>query len=48
MPNLGLLFLAIYLLLVGVIGLFGINLGALSIVIPIAALVASLALFFRK
>jgi hypothetical protein len=32
--------LAIYLILIGLIGLFGINLGVLQILVPIFALVA--------
>jgi hypothetical protein len=44
----GLLLLAIYLILVGLIGLFGINLGALSIVMPLLALVAGILILIGK
>jgi len=40
--NLGMLLLAIYLILVGLIGIFGISLGAVSILLPILALVAGI------
>ena len=40
--NLGMLLLAIYLILVGLIGIFGISLGAASILLPILALVAGI------
>ncbi len=42
--NRGLLVLAIYLILVGFIGAFGISLGALSILVPILAIVAGVLL----
>jgi hypothetical protein len=38
--NYGMLALAIYLLLVGLSGVFGINLGQLNVLVPILALVA--------
>ncbi len=38
--NAGMLLLAIYLILVGLIGVFGINLGQLHIVVPLLALIA--------
>ncbi len=38
--NLGMLLLAIYLILAGLSGVFGINLGQLAIVVPLLALVA--------
>jgi hypothetical protein len=44
----GLLLLAIYLILIGLIGLFHINLGALSIVMPLLALVAGILILIGK
>ena len=44
----GLLLLSIYLILVGVIGLFGINLGQLSILVPLLALVAGILILIGK
>jgi len=44
----GHLVLAIYLILVGLIGLFGINLGQLSIVLPLLALVAGILILIGK
>jgi hypothetical protein len=46
--NLGMLLLAIYLILVGLIGIFGISLGAASIVLPILALVAGILILLGK
>jgi hypothetical protein len=46
--NLGMLLLAIYLILVGLIGIFGISLGAASIVLPILALVAGIMILLGK
>jgi hypothetical protein len=46
--NLGMLLLAIYLILVGLIGLFGISLGQLSIIVPVLALVAGVFLLIGK
>ncbi len=46
--NRGLLALAIYLILVGFMGAFGITLGALSIVVPILAIVAGVLLLMEK
>lgn len=46
--NLGMLLLAIYLILIGVTGLFGIRLGELSIVVPLLALAAGIALVVGK
>jgi hypothetical protein len=40
--NIGMLLLAIYLIVVGLIGIFGISLGGLSILVPILALVAGI------
>jgi hypothetical protein len=42
--NRGLLVLAVYLILVGCMGAFGITLGALSILVPIIAIVAGVLL----
>ncbi len=44
----GFLVLSIYLILVGLIGLFGINLGQLSIVVPVLALVAGVLILIGK
>lgn len=46
--NIGFLLLAVYLILVGVIGLFGISLGQFSIVLPLLALVAGVFLLIGK
>ncbi len=46
--NRGLLVLAIYLILVGFIGAFGISLGALSILVPILAIVAGVLLLLGQ
>ena len=46
--NRGLLVLAIYLILVGFIGAFGISLGALSILVPILAIVAGVLLLMGR
>ena len=46
--NRGLLALAIYLLLVGFMGAFGITLGALSILVPILAIVAGVLLLLGQ
>jgi hypothetical protein len=46
--NIGLLLLAIYLILVGIIGIFGVSLGAASIVLPILALVAGILILIGK
>ena len=46
--NLGHLLLAIYLILVGVVGAFGISLGQLNIVVPILALAAGVLLLLGK
>jgi len=40
--------LAVYLILVGLMGLFGISLGQLSIIVPVLALVAGIALIIGK
>jgi hypothetical protein len=46
--NLGMLLLAIYLIVVGVIGLFGVSLGQLSFLVPILALIAGVLLLVGK
>ena len=46
--NIGMLVLAIYLILVGIIGAFGISLGAASIVVPILALIAGVLILIGK
>ncbi len=46
--NIGMLLLAIYLILVGLIGIAGISLGALSIIVPILALLAGIMILIGK
>jgi hypothetical protein len=46
--NIGMLLLAIYLILVGLIGIVGLNLGAASILVPILALVAGIMILIGK
>jgi hypothetical protein len=46
--NLGMLLLAIYLILAGLIGIFGVSLGAASILVPILALVAGIMILIGK
>ena len=46
--NIGMLLLAIYLILIGVIGTFGISLGQLSLVTPVLAIVAGVCLLIGK
>jgi hypothetical protein len=46
--NIGMLLLAIYLILVGVMGLFGVHLGSLSFLVPIVALIAGIFLLVGK
>ena len=46
--NRGMLLLAIYLVLIGVTGIFGIRLGELSIVVPILALVSGILILLGK
>lgn len=46
--NLGMLLLAIYLLLVGLSGTFGFNLGQLSILVPLLAIAAGLLILIGK
>lgn len=46
--NIGMLLLAIYLILVGLIGIFSISLGAANILLPILALVAGIMILLGK
>ncbi len=46
--NIGMLLLAIYLIVVGLIGIFGVSLGGLSILVPILALVAGIFILIGK
>ena len=46
--NIGMLLLALYLILVGIIGIFGVSLGAASILLPILALVAGIMILLGK
>jgi len=46
--NSGMILLALYLILVGITGIFGITLGALSILLPIVALVAGIMILLGK
>jgi hypothetical protein len=46
--NIGMLLLAIYLILVGIIGIFGVSLGAAGILLPILALVAGIMILLGK
>jgi hypothetical protein len=46
--NSGMILLAIYLILVGIMGIFGITLGAFSILLPIVALVAGIMILLGK
>lgn len=46
--NIGMLLLSIYLIVIGVIGAFGISLGQLTIVVPILAIAAGVALLIGK
>ncbi len=46
--NLGIFLLAIYLVVIGLMGLFGINLGQLNILLPLLALVAGICLLLQK
>ena len=46
--NIGMLVLAIYLILVGIIGIFGVSLGAAGILLPILALVAGILILLGK
>jgi hypothetical protein len=44
----GLLVLAIYLILIGLVGLFGISLGQAVIILPVLALVAGILILIGK
>ena len=46
--NRGLLVLGIYLVIIGVIQLFGISLGQLSVIVPVLAIVAGILLILGK
>lgn len=46
--NIGMLLLAIYLILIGLIGLAGLSLGQLQIVVPILAIAAGIFLLIGK
>ena len=46
--NIGMLLLAIYLILIGVIGIFGVSLGHLSFVTPALAIAAGICLLIGK
>lgn len=46
--NLGKLLLAIYLILVGVIGAFGVSLGQFGIVVPVLALAAGILMILGR
>lgn len=46
--NLGMLLLAIYLIIIGLSGAFGFNLGQLSIIVPILAIASGVLILFGK
>ena len=46
--NIGMLMLAIYLIVSGLIGLFGMSLGQLSILVPLLAIVAGILILIGK
>ena len=46
--NIGMLVLAIYLILVGLIGIFGVSLGAAGMLLPILALIAGVLILIGK
>lgn len=46
--NIGMLLLAIYLILIGLVGIFGISLGGLAILLPILALVAGICILIGR
>lgn len=46
--NLGLLLLAIYLILIGISGTFGLNLGQLSIIVPVLALASGILILIGR
>lgn len=46
--NIGMLLLAIYLIIAGLIGIFGISLGQLSILLPVLALAAGIMILIGR
>ena len=46
--NVGMLLLAIYLILIGVMSLFGINLGELNVLVPILALASGVLILIGR
>ncbi len=46
--NLGMLLLAVYLIILGLGGIFGFNLGQLSIVVPVLALASGVLIILGK
>jgi hypothetical protein len=46
--NIGMLLLAIYLILIGVMSLFGINLGELNVLVPILALASGVLILIGR
>jgi hypothetical protein len=46
--NMGMLVLAIYLILVGIMGIFSMSLGAAAILLPILALIAGVLILIGK
>ena len=46
--NMGMLVLAIYLILVGIMGIFSMSLGAAAILLPILALIAGVLIILGK
>ena len=46
--NLGMLLLAMYLIVSGLIGLFGINLGQFGVLVPILAIIAGVMILIGK
>lgn len=46
--NLGFLLLAVYLIMVGITGLFSVNLGALHVVLPVLALISGILILMKR
>jgi hypothetical protein len=46
--NIGFLLLAIYLILVGLMGLFDFSLGTLNIIVPLLALVSGIMILLKR
>ena len=46
--NIGMLLLAVYLILIGIIGIFGVSLGAAGMLLPILALIAGILILMGK